>query len=391
MNAARPPGTLARKARDARSQIVGLDLIRGLSAFLVLCFHLGFWIWRCQVNHPPTPRAYAPFAPLSSKGWVGVEIFFVISGFVIAYSSEGATPARFLQHRVKRLMPAALFCSTMTAAVLLTAYPLREVSIEWLRSVVFFPVGPWVDGSFWTLPIEVAFYTLVFTNLALRPGRSLAPVMAVLGAASTAACLLVLLAPKWVPGPVLAFVSASGFPPLACLLLIHGVFFSLGTFLFLSLVHGVTRSGIASLILCTVGCVAELVWHDRGVSFATGTQPGWILPLCLWGGAVVAMAAATRWNGAVQDVIGKQGMRVTRQIGVATYPFYLLHDKVGQVAIGGLHRKVGYGAALVLAALFVAGAAVFIAQVLEPPTRRVMDLFLTKITGAGRPLTAARG
>src|SRR5579875_3078231 len=161
-----------------KRQIVGLDLLRAMAAVLVLCFHLGFWIWRgVQVSHPPVPRAYAPFVPLFSQGWVGVEIFFVISGFVIAYSTEGATPLRFLQHRLNRLVPAAVVCSTMTGLVMLLAYRLSAVAVLWVRSVTFFPWGPWIDGSYWTLPIEVAFYALVLLNLMVHKGRYLGACM----------------------------------------------------------------------------------------------------------------------------------------------------------------------------------------------------------------------
>jgi peptidoglycan/LPS O-acetylase OafA/YrhL len=46
--------------------------------------------------------------------WVGVEIFFVIFGFVIVHASESASPAKFLKSRALQLFPAALICATLT-------------------------------------------------------------------------------------------------------------------------------------------------------------------------------------------------------------------------------------------------------------------------------------
>jgi peptidoglycan/LPS O-acetylase OafA/YrhL len=54
---------------DRPRQLLGLDLIRFSAAFMVLAFHL------C---------AGTALGPLTRWGWVGVEIFFVLSGFVIA-------------------------------------------------------------------------------------------------------------------------------------------------------------------------------------------------------------------------------------------------------------------------------------------------------------------
>src|SRR5262245_17362533 len=91
-------------------QIVGLDLLRFLAACLVLFFHLGYNIWA----GPPettTRRAAGSLIQFHELdffkiGRLGVDIFFVISGFIIAYSAERSTAIQFLRNRIVRLMPA---------------------------------------------------------------------------------------------------------------------------------------------------------------------------------------------------------------------------------------------------------------------------------------------
>jgi peptidoglycan/LPS O-acetylase OafA/YrhL len=97
-------------------------------------------------------------------GFVGVQIFFVISGFVIAFSSERATKFSFFVSRVVRLGPAVWICATITLfSTLMVGF--ASPTSEWylyLRGIFFLPWGGYIDGSYWTLSIEISFYILVF-------------------------------------------------------------------------------------------------------------------------------------------------------------------------------------------------------------------------------------
>ncbi|MBS0250746.1 MAG: acyltransferase family protein, partial [Proteobacteria bacterium] len=79
-----------------RAHIYPLDAVRFFAALCVMLFHLGFYDWASTnsvvgqmfANSTSFPQA----APYTSFGWVGVEIFFVISGFVIANSANNSSP-----------------------------------------------------------------------------------------------------------------------------------------------------------------------------------------------------------------------------------------------------------------------------------------------------------
>ncbi|WP_433296586.1 acyltransferase family protein [Actinoplanes sp. CA-030573] len=58
-------------------------------------------------------------------GWMGVECFFVISGFVICMSSWGRTLPEFFLSRVTRLMPLYVVAVVVSAAAL-TIWPLKS-------------------------------------------------------------------------------------------------------------------------------------------------------------------------------------------------------------------------------------------------------------------------
>jgi hypothetical protein len=95
--------------------VPGLDLSRLVAVAAVVFYHYGFWgrpRTACRRSHFRISPPYAQY------GFLGVPIFFTISGFVIAYSAEGRTPAGFAIARFSRIYPTFLFCRTLTFATI---------------------------------------------------------------------------------------------------------------------------------------------------------------------------------------------------------------------------------------------------------------------------------
>ena len=119
----------------------------------------------------PYGAAFADVA-IFEHGWLGVQLFFLISGFVIMMTLEKASGIRdFLYRRWLRLFPAMLFCSLLVFA---TAPYFRDrpygdptwnsllpgltfIDVSWWR--IFFKGPNWMlEGAFWSLFVEVKFY-----------------------------------------------------------------------------------------------------------------------------------------------------------------------------------------------------------------------------------------
>ncbi|MFD0528642.1 acyltransferase family protein [Kitasatospora arboriphila] len=151
-----------------------LDGLRLLAALGVMLFHytgkdLDPRIWGAR------PRALMPeVSRISSYTWLGVELFFLISGFVICMSCWGKRPRDFLTSRVVRLYPAYWFAVLLTAAVVaLAARPwgsYHELTYRLvLTNLTMFqwPMGTEaVDPIYWTLWIEMRFYVVFAVVLA---------------------------------------------------------------------------------------------------------------------------------------------------------------------------------------------------------------------------------
>ena len=97
-----------------------------------------------------------------------VEVFFIISGFIIIASAINRKPIDFLIGRIVRLAPCLLLCATITmvAGILFD----DRVSIKsYLASIFLVPLAfhEGVDASYWSLRYEIIFYSLVFFALCL--------------------------------------------------------------------------------------------------------------------------------------------------------------------------------------------------------------------------------
>jgi peptidoglycan/LPS O-acetylase OafA/YrhL len=145
------------KPTTLRSRLSEIDALRGIAALLVVLFHL--------TSRYDTIYGHTS-APVISLSWghYGVNLFFMISGFVIFMSLDRTrTALDFVVSRLSRLFPtywAAIIITTLVVAIL--GLPDRELS---LRDTLanfsmihnLFGVAH-VDGVYWTLEIEMIFY-----------------------------------------------------------------------------------------------------------------------------------------------------------------------------------------------------------------------------------------
>lgn len=153
--------------RPVRIKFDGIQVLRFLAAFCVVVSH-GF-IFTAQ-GHPIDAGVVEFF------GWVGgwsVNLFFCISGFVIAHSAQGLDSGAFLRHRLLRIYPAYWLAAAVvfgTKWVLFGNPPSSEFSFA---SLTLLPLGQrpyplWIE---WSLIYEVFFYLLFSLFWTLRSPR----------------------------------------------------------------------------------------------------------------------------------------------------------------------------------------------------------------------------
>jgi peptidoglycan/LPS O-acetylase OafA/YrhL len=147
-----------------------LDYGRFFAAFFVVLFH---WTFNGIASGKIVSIGHTPFLFEATRyGYLGVEFFFMISGYVIFYSSRSRTAAQFSVSRAVRLYPsywfAVLFTSFFTWAWggdLMTVSP-SQIIVN-LSMVQYYLGVESVEEVYWTLLYEIKFYALIFVFLLL--------------------------------------------------------------------------------------------------------------------------------------------------------------------------------------------------------------------------------
>ncbi|WP_107070086.1 acyltransferase [Streptomyces sp. AcH 505] len=312
------PGTAAPARRPRLFVIDGLRLV---AALLVALHH---YTGTARADRPgnliwgrPVSEIFPDLFPVAAYGWIGVEFFFVISGFVICMSSWGRRPRDFFVSRVIRLYPAYWFAVVFTT-VALTVAPAVFPALKPTQVIINFSMlqqglgMPHVDGVYWTLWSELRFYLIflivVATGLTYRK--------------------VVIFCCVW--GAAAAFAAKSGIPLLLTLADPDSAWFFIAG-LALYLMH---RFGQDLLLWGVLGLSWVMSQHDlvtrvrfEDVSTWTGSLVLYTAFLLVMLGVSLGLTDRIRWKWLTTA-------------GSLTYPFYLVHYAVGVTALHYLHDRV---------------------------------------------------
>lgn len=320
--AERPP---VRPKRENRLR--ALDGLRLMAALMVCMYHFTGKNGEVADSWHQSPGEMFPtLSQLSTYGSLGVQFFFVISGFVICMSSWGRTLGDFFRSRISRLYPAYWVAIVMVtgAAVLLpvVVHPVRPDEFLVNLTMMQQPLGvPRVLGVCWTLWVELKFYVL-FAVFVIWKGVTYKRVVTF--------CIL------WTLAGAFARVADN---PLTDELVMrdHAPFFIGGLALYL--IH---RFGSDLLLWGIVGMSFLLgqrysvmaLWHP-GAQGEFHRDPLVVQAIVFCAFAAVAVVAMgwTRWAN----------LNWLTLAGALTYPFYLIHEHLGWFFIRVLHRGLGLG------------------------------------------------
>lgn len=289
------------------ARLTQIQLLRAVAAFFVLVAHLGV---------VEAKYAADPILPdWLSVGFAGVDLFFVISGFIMARLADKAARGRdaagaFLLARAGRIYPLYWAVTAVVTALWLVRPDMvfsSNVAPDLVRSFLLLPGdAPPILAVGWTLVHEMYFYA-VFALVLLLPKRACVPALLVWGALIVGGHFVGLgtTSPeaRLVFHPLtLEFITGAlvgvGFPKYAS---------KLGT--------AALATGVAALAMAIAALILTGLWRDN--AFWTGS---WLRP------AIFAAPGALLVFGlAARDFIGRSARPLLAHLGDQSYALYLTH------------------------------------------------------------------
>lgn len=343
-------------AGTKHERFVELDALRGLAAVAVVAFH-----YLHQYPHRFDRTIGAP--AILDFGQYGVELFFIISGFVIFMTVERLEGTReFAVARFTRLYP--LYWISLAATFLvLSRSPLPDVQVSGAQALVnitmlegFFNV-PYVDGVYWSLTVELGFYLVVGALLASRQSKRTLEALLLLALGFAFANLM----SRWVvlDGPLMFVDDHAKF-------LRHAHLFAAGVAFYLLIVRNRRDSVVFGAI--ALAPVIEFVDGDRTSAVVVA-----VLVAVFWV-AVAVKPKVLRW-------------RPLLFMGAISYALYLIHQNIGYVLIRELDsRGVAHWISVLSTLVVVTVLAALLTRFVDGPVQRTLRTKLARPASSNEPV-----
>ena len=283
-----------------------IDLLRFIAALMVVFFHYAFRGYAVDATIMPYPL----LAPLAKYGYLGVQLFFMISGFVILMTASNGNLKGFIISRMVRLYPAFWVCCTLTFVVTIAiGKPTHFASVsQYLVNMTLLSefVGvPPMDGVYWSLFVEMRFYAMVAVVLVIGRIHQAQGFLFV--------WLVTSIALEWIPVRKLNFL----------LIVDTSALFIAGATYFLVWSQGLSRTRVGMIVLswglATVQAIKMLSKFET--RYNTPMDPILVTGM-ITAFFVVMFLVSMRYTGIV-------GQKRWLGVGALTYPLYLLHEKIG--------------------------------------------------------------
>lgn len=275
-------------------RIQELDALRLIAAVAVVFYHLTY-------SNSTSTQLFPSLNWFTRYGYLGVDLFFVISGFVILWSAQGRTLWQFTVSRVARLYP--LFW----LALAMSAWVVPDVTLTRLAANATMVAGylgqNYIDGVYWTLQVELKFYFLIGLLLALRQGKHFE---------------------VWISAWLAASIGAEFIPALRSVVIYpYSPLFIGGAVCFLIRSNGLTWWRLTLFLIAGVLATMHAGPTSKGFVLGANGTVAYIVVACIF---VVAWLVA----------IDRLRLRCSAYAAAMTYPLYLVHNELGRATFRNL-------------------------------------------------------
>ncbi len=355
-----------------------LDLFRFVAAMAVVFYHFTFRGLAADDGAMVTD--FGGIGAVAKYGYLGVNFFFMISGYVILMSALGRSVTEFFISRVSRLYPAfwgALILTTVVSLALSGDGIFAVTMPQFLANLTMAP-GLFgqidIDSAYWSLFVELKFYAIIAVLIVTGMLRRVDAVLAVW----TVAMVAIAFADPLVPFRVSRLIDFVVFPR-------YTHYFIAGALFFLVKTRG---ASLLRLGLLGANFVLAVRWsrieaRRLGDIFAVDYSMFVTVGFVALFFAVFAMVAFER----TQWLQRKEFMA----LGALTYTVYLVHQHIGYLLLNELDGVMNKWLALTLVLGVVLGLAKLLSASIEVPAGKALRTGLTNrlVPGPAARLGAA--
>ena len=330
-----------------------LDLLRFAAAMMVLAYH---YLYRGALEGGYLEHAFGSAGVAVSLGYLGVNLFFLISGFVIIWSASGRDWYAFSVGRLARLYPAHVTAMTLSFLVMLwwAQPPFITGLPDWLANLTMLaPLfgASFMDGAYWSIVIEIIFYGWVALGLfsGVLPRHT-----------DTALAVWMVL--------VMLNNAVFGSRPAELLFLTeYGSYFALG-----AVIWRISSAGANSLRLVIATLALAMTFHAAEVQrldvIERLGEASTTLTVALANAGIVAVFLTAAIIGRYVKPAGPWALA----LGGISYPLYLVHQNAGYIVINATAPEIGKWAAFALATFLSLAVSWWIFARVEPLGRRLI-------------------
>lgn len=360
------------------SYLHGLDLLRFVAAMLVLLNHFATYATlKPEVVSDLSLRAYGFLEAFEDVGATGVQIFFVISGFVISRSAGSLTgrsgAMRFALLRAARILPALWISGVISLiALLLAGEDFLPLVDRFIRSALLSPIGPYIDGVVWSLVVEAVFYCLI--GLSIMSFKPLPLVKIAMGLGIASSIYLLGVTAAMVAGNESLTALLMRFP-FKVFLLRYGVFFAVGMLIWEAVDHKNSKGLLPAIILFSFMGLIEI-----GLQNASDSSRA-VISITIWLMAMAWLLLSIRYD------IGAGLRAQMRFLGNMSYTVYLNHYTTGMVIVFLLHGMGVTGVTSFAITLTSVLLISYVVLVLENRVRHALRAIINKDVQKAAPVT----
>lgn len=336
-----------------------LDYGRFLAALTVVAFHYTF---NGIANGKVTSIDHIPaLIEVTKYGYLGVELFFMISGYVIFFSAKNRSAADFAVSRAVRLYPAYWFAILFTSFFALRwggdlmAVSPGQIIVNFTMVQSYLDVGH-VDGVYWTLIYELTFYLAVFALLFLGLQKHLDSIFISWPVLFCAAALLNLDSLPYLGGYYYYFAAGA---------------------LFAILASRFQWKAAAGLLVTFALSMNFSIDKAAYLSEAKGTLYS---PLVV-GSIITIIFTLFIWQNSRS---GRElNLPMSRMAGALTYPVYLIHAHFGYMILNRYATEANklqvYAMTIAMVLLIAYGMHLLIEKRLHPLWKKMFEVTLGRI------------